>query len=220
MKKLLPWQTDEDPAAWFLGKTDAELDVIEHGGRAFYSEVLRRKKPADGQAEVAKLRIRVPNTLDKAKARVAALLWASKIAREEGLKMSESPTIAEAEAVFGAPYFDELDTIAIIAQVAYEHDRPDEPFFRHPEMLAANYTTSSLMDLWTRIGFYQRHEDVRVGDLTRDKFIEIVVAIGEARNTTPLFALDGFLQDSFIVTMADQLASFLTPKSSLASTGT
>jgi len=218
MKKPKPWQRGEDIAAFFRGKSAAELDIIEHGGQAFYSERLRRKSPQDGQAEHVKLRVRAVGALDKARARLQALIWARKLAVEEGYKVPEVLTIAEAEAIYGASYFDWLDTLCIISQVAVEHDQPAEPFFM-AEMLAKNYTEASLSALWEAICFYTNHEDIRADDLDEEQFVATVLAIDRTRGVLPLLALGGGCRDRFVTSMASRLANFLTPKSSSPSTG-
>jgi hypothetical protein len=161
--------------------------------------------------------VRTPGALDRARARLQALIWVRKLAVEEGYKTPEVLTIAEAEAIYGPVYFDQLDTICIISQVAVEHDQPGEPFFR-PEMLAKNYSMTSLMALWDRICFYANHEDVRVHDIDEGMFLAVVAAIDQHKNITPLLALDGYLRDKAVTIMASRLSSFLTPKSSSPST--
>lgn len=219
MKRPKPWERGEDITAFFRDKSPEELDIIEHGGQAYYSERLRRKSPQKGQDEHVKLRVRAVGALDKARARLQALLWVHKLAVEEGYKVPEVLTIEQAEAIYGASYFDWLDTICIIAQVAVEHDQPGEPFYAHAEYLARNYTDASLSALWDSICFYTNHEDVRADELDEEQFIATVLAIDKTRGVLPLLGLAGGCRDRFVTSMASRLASYLTPKPSSPSTG-
>jgi len=216
MQKPKPWERG-NIAEFFRGKSPQELDIIEHGGQTYYSESLRRKSPEDGQAEHVKLRVRAVGALDKAKARLRALIWVRDLAQEQGYKVPEVLTIEQAEAIYGATYFDWLDTICIISQVAVEHEQPGEPFFP-PEMLTKNYTDASLSALWDAICFYTNHEDVRADELTEDMFQATVAAIDQAKGVYPLLALSGGCRDRFVTSMASRLLSLQTPKPSSPST--
>jgi hypothetical protein len=222
MKKL-PWERDgQDIAAFFKSKTPEELDIIEHGGETYYPERLHRKSPKDGQTEYVKLRVRAVGTLDKTRARLQALIWARDLGIAEGYfpagKAPAKLTIKEAEEIFGGFYFDWLDTLCIISQVAVEYDQPGEPFFR-PEMLAKNYTDASLAALYDAICHHTNYEDVRADEFDEESFIGTLAAIDEARDVRPLLALSGGCRDRFVTTMASRLLSFLRPKPSSPSTG-
>jgi hypothetical protein len=220
MQRKVAWRESNAIADWFAGKSEAELDVIEVGHRALYSDsVKKRDRKVPGKLQEVPVRLRVPNSRDKAMARLDALSWAKKLMSEAGYKAPERLTIEDAQAVLGAVYFDELDTKCLIARCTREHEPPHEQYMLY-EMLDTLHEHASLMDLWDRLCFYQELEDVRVSELTEEQLLAVVAAIDGVRNLSPLVVIAGSARDSCIVTMACRLQSYLKRSSCSPSTAT
>jgi len=195
---------------WLGGKSPEELDVVEFEHRSLYPDTIKRRNPKDPSEILEKpIRLRVPNSRDRALARLDALQWAAELMKQQGHKPPEALTIPNAEACFGRVYFDELDTKCLLARCILEHDAPHMQYLL-PELLDKNHEHASLMELWDRLNFYVSLEQVQVQELTEERFLAIVAAIDRRRNLSPFVAIGGSARDSFIISMASRLQSFLT----------
>jgi hypothetical protein len=197
---------------WLSGKSPAEFAAIEQDGRAMYPESLLRRNPKSGNLDEVKVMLRVPTTIEQMRSRMNALDWLHRLA-----KLDKRPTKEEAEAIWGAEYFDNLDTVFLlelcILDVAPMGDGT-HPQYMTAEFLDKMHPRSALHAIFERLNFYQAIEDPRVHTLTEDQFAQTVAAIARHRNLSPLVVIDGRAHGSFVVSMADRLSSLLTPASS------
>jgi hypothetical protein len=199
---------------WLAGKRPEDLAIIEHEGTRLYPDTLKRRTSSDpNELEIVEVLIRPPTSRDKAMARLDALQWALKLAREGGRKdLPPALTIQQAEAMLGATYFDELDTKCLVARCTHNPDPPHDQYLL-PWILDTRHEHGSIMDLWDRISFWYDFTDVRVDELDDEQFLQVLAAIDTVRNVTPLLGFAGAARDGFVTTMARQLLSYRTPKS-------
>lgn len=199
---------------WLKGKRLEDLEIVEHGGRRLYPDELKRRRKDDPtELEVVPVLIRPPTTQDKAMARLDALAWAHRLARENGRKdLPKGLTIKEAEAIFGAAYFDELDTKCIVARCVHNPEPPHDQYLL-PWILDARHDHGSILDVWDRICFWHDFTDVRVQNFDADTFLEVIAALDRVGNVSPLVGFGGATRDAFVLTMARRLASSPTDKS-------
>ena len=199
---------------WLDGKTPADFDAIEVEGRTYYPETIRRRNPQGEGLQEVKVLMHTPNNIELMRARVDAL---DLCARLTGRKTR--PTRDEAIAVFGAQYFDDIDTICLLSYCLHDadplnagKDKPAAyPRYMLPEYLDRYHPRAALHDVYARLSFYQAIEDPRVHELDEDEFVQTIHAIAKARNLSPLVVIDGRAHDSYIVSMAVRLSSYLTP---------
>jgi len=217
------WQESNAIAEWFAGKRPEDLDIVEFGEQRLYPDSLKRRSTKDPDKLVeARVRIRPPTSRDKALARVDALVWAREIVAERVSRSAQLPdlfTIEQAESYLGRVYFDELDTKCIVARCTHEWEPPHDQYLL-PEFLDKAHDSASIMDLWDRMNFWHSFCDVRVSNLSEEATLQVLAAIDRVRNVSPLVAIAGGARDNFIVSMAGQLLSLRTPKSSSGSTTT
>lgn len=198
----------EDVAKWLAGKTPADFDAIEVAGRAMYPELIRRRNPRTGKIEAVRVLMKVPDQTEQMLARLEALDWCRGVA-----KLDSRPTKQEAEALWGADYFDQLDTIFLLARCLYDHEPLQDgnhPRYMTAENLAKMHPTSSLVDVYERLSHYQAVEDPRIIELDETQFVNTVLAIARVKNLSPLVVIDGRAHGIFVATMAERLAPYLT----------
>jgi len=203
-------------AAKWAKLTPEELEVIESGGRACYRDKLKRKDPKTGETQEVPVMVRAPNTLDKAHSRLEALAWAQKLAKDHG--QAEPRDVKAAEALYGA-YFDELDTMCLLSRCVLEVEPPHDPYML-PEMLVAHHPRATLLDIWERLAIRVSQEDIRASELTESEVLAMVAEIDRRRDLGPLAAIALHARDSFVLTTASLLQSYLTGKRSSPSTAT
>jgi hypothetical protein len=206
------WQSG-DPG-FLAGKTETDLDVMEHEGRAAVLEHVRRRDPKTHAVQNVPVRVWPPTHLEKVKARIEALGWLQQIA-----KLSSRPTWKEAEELVGHEYIDQLDTVCLLARCARDEDAPEHQHM-HYEDLDRHYGRASLLELWERVGAHAAEQDPRITELDEDRFWELLLAIDKMKSVLPLVVLGGDERDSFVLTMASRLASSRKRSSSSPSTET
>lgn len=212
--KTEPQWTPSPPEAvakWLEGKTLAELDAVELAGRALYPETLKRYNTAKrGAVEEIAIMLRVPTTLEQARSRVAALEQVQKICR-----LDKRPTMAEAEAILGSTYFDNLDTVQLLSLCILDAEPLDgvHPRYMFADDLDRCHPRGSLLEVFERLNHYSSLEDPRIGEVTEDQFNQVVAAIARIGNLSPLLVIDGSARDNFMITMARRLVIFQTPQS-------
>ena len=204
---LPQWRKSEGLCEWLKGKSNDELDIIEFGARAAYLIHIDRRNPRTGEREQVKVRVLATNHVDKCKARIDALRWCQTLA---GLK--ERPNWAEACAIFGEVYVDELDTVCLVARLCRDHDAPEHQH-QHYEALDQLYGRASIIALWERLCLLEDWTDPRISDMSDEEFWAAVTAIDRVKNSSPLVAIAGAERDSFVTSMATRLLSFRTRKS-------
>ncbi len=196
-------------AAWFAGKTFEELGAIEHSGHLLFPDALRKRGPKGEEVRV-EVMVRVPTDLDRSLARIDAL----EFVRDQAKSARNIETVDQARAAVGPEVFENLDTTAIVARCTFERKPPHQQFLLLP-LLLASWPRSSVYDLFDRIDYLSDLIDPRMGELTEEQIWLAVGAIAKVRNISPLGAMRGPLQSSFIVRMADLLwNSAMRPSSS------
>jgi hypothetical protein len=207
--KELQWEPSppKEVEDWLAGKTSVDFDAIEEGGRALYPDIIRRRDPKTGELQQVHIMLRVPNHIETMRARIKALDWC-----QRELKLPTRPTKEDAERIFGADYFDELDTLFILEKAIRDKDPVGggHPQYMVAEDLVKLHPKTSIIDVFQRVSFYQKIEDPRLPELEEGQFMQVVAGIARARNCGPLVVIDGRAQTSFIVSMAVRLQSFLT----------
>ena len=201
-----------DPG-WLAGKTEGDLDIIEHEGRAAVLESIRRKDPKTGETQNVPVRVWPPTHQEKIKARIEALEWLQRLA-----KLQVRPSWEEANKLVG-DYIDQLDTVCLLARCCRDYDAPEHQHM-HFEDFDRYYGRASLLELWERIGAHASEQDPRIGQLDESRFWDLVAAIDKMKSVLPLVVLAGDERDSFVLTMASQLANSRKHSSSLPSTAT
>lgn len=200
--------------SWMDGKTAADLDIIEADGRAAVLATIDQRDAKTGEVKQAPVRIWPPNHLDRAKARIDALEWVREIAQ-----LKDRPTWTEACEMLGEAYVDQLDTVCLLARCTRDHDAPQHQHLT-PQALDHAYGRGALMQLWEKLGHLTQQQDPRVDDLSEEQFWALVGAIDRARNAGPLVGISGPARDSFVLGMAQRLATSRKPSSSSPSTAT
>jgi hypothetical protein len=198
-------------ARWLKGKTLEELEAVEQQGRALYPDTIKRYNTAKkGQIEEISVLLRVPTTTEQVRSRVGALDQAKKLCR-----LDKRPTLAEAEGLLGASYFDNLDTIQLLSLCILDAEPLDgaHPRYMLPEDLDRMHPRGALLEIYERLNHYTALEDPRLGEVTEEQFHHVVAAIARCGNLSPLLVIGGSGRDSFIVSMASRLASSQTPPS-------
>lgn len=215
-EELPRWKPSSEVAQWFEGKSLEDLQVLEHGGRFFYPETLKRRLVKEGQHEEVAVRVRVPSTRDRAIARRDALQWAGELL---GKQAPKALTIDAIRDRLGAIYWEHVDNCCLLSHCIFE---PDEPLRRYalPDILDAHHPPAALYDLLERLDWWAAQEDPRVGELEEEAVVEVAAAVARRGHTGPLLAIDGRARESCITTMARLLTSSRTSKSSSPSPGT
>jgi len=203
-KKPKPkWGPSDGLKSWLEGKTADDLDVIEFADRPAYLETINRRNPSSGVRESLKVRICAPSHLDRAKARIEALEWCTKVAKHKGARLNWG----EACNIFGEVYVDEMDTVCLVARCCRDEDDPQHQHM-HYESLDAFYGRASIVDLWERLCLLDAWTDPRVDDVDEDDFWAVVERIDKVKNASPLVAIAGGARDGFVTSMASRLMSY------------
>lgn len=201
-------------AEWFAGKSLADLEVIEHEGRRFYAESIKRRDPKTGTVVEQPVLLRTPDTTTQALARQDALAWAQKLTK------SKAPLkISEAEAILGASIFEDMDTVCLLARCTFKREMPGA-MYRLYEFFEEGHTKAAIYELFARLDFYMLQEDPRAHAISEEEAWQAVGAIARVRHCGPLVAIAGSARDSFITFMASRLHSYRTLNAGSPSTET
>lgn len=203
------WTPSTNAARWFEGKSLEDLEQLELGGRHYYPETLKRRVVKQGQEESIPVLVRIPNTAEKAQARVAALTWAGQLL---GKQAPPELTIDGVRARLGAVYWEHIDNVCLLSRCVFELAPPHRRYAL-PEILDAHHPPSSLYDLLERLDWWATQEDPRIGEIDEETVLEVAAAIARKGHTGPLLAIAGLGRESCIVSMARQLVTSRTPKS-------
>lgn len=188
----------EDIIATILTKDWGELKALEHAERLLFPETLLKLKK-DGTFEEIPICLRVPREPELRKARIDARKWAT----DEGLDPELDPDL-----------FDNLETLCTLSVAIRNATDPHEPWEPDPKRLERCYDKPSLEALWAKIDAYRSVIDPRVSELDENDTLTLIAAVASSRNVVPLAGLGGSAQNSFVVSMAIQLQSYLESKSS------
>lgn len=207
-----PWQPTDELERWFSGKELAELDIIEHEGRALYPDSIKQRDPKTGAIKAVPVRLRVPNTREKFQARKMALqlakTWLGELA-------PEPLTVGGIQKAAGPNYWEHVDNVCLLSLCTFE---ATEPYARYalPEVLDGLHQPAALYELFDRLDWWAEQEDPRINEskLTPEAVVAVAAAIARRGHTGPLLAIDGRARVSCVITMAELLTSSRTPKSS------
>ena len=189
--------------AWLEGKSWDELEAIEHEGRLYFKDTIKKR---DGKGRIVEkpIRIRVPRQLERSRARTLARKWLAELGLDEEKD---------------AHHFDAYETICLVASAVREEKPPHEQHMLHQD-LANVCEVKTILELWDRVNFYDKLGEPRLGEVDADTFRAVVRAIAKKGNLSPLVAIDGATQDAFIVRMAEELSSSPTFSASSPSPAT
>lgn len=182
------------------GKTWDELEVLESSGRLLFPDSIKRRGKTRQIEEVA-ICIRVLRKDEKRAARLEARAWASKL----GVDVEKDRDI-----------FEDLDTLCILARAIRERAAPHEQH-QQAEWLESHYDSGSLAQIWDRLSVYEQMIDPRLDEMSEDDFWRTVLSISSTRSPKALTDFVPRLQQSFIISMADQVLLSPTLKSFVAS---
>lgn len=192
--------SDAKPAReWLKGKTAADLDLVEFGGRIFFPETIHRLKKG-GKFEPVEVVVCVLRPTEKALARRDAKRFAERwqLDREKDADQFEiidifarlSHAIRTKEPEHGQAYT--LDTLV--------SNKPDEGFDER-----------SLLAVWERIRVYEDLIDPNIVEpMSEEEVLQTAYAIDRVRNLTPLAATGGRALDSCVIGMASILCKYQT----------
>lgn len=192
--------SDAKPAReWLKGKTAADLDLVEFGGRIFFPETIHRLKKG-GKFEPVEVVVCVLRPTEKALARRDAKRFAERwqLDREKDADQFEiidifarlSHAIRTKELEHGQAYT--LDTLV--------SNKPDEGFDER-----------SLLAVWERIRVYEDLIDPNIVEpMSEEEVLQTAYAIDRVRNLTPLAATGGRALDSCVIGMASILCKYQT----------
>jgi hypothetical protein len=201
------WKPISAAGRWFANKDAAALDMLERDGRFYYDDCVERVEPGTGERKEIRVRVGAPTHHEKMKARIDALDIVKRLA-----KLSSRPTMEEAEKLIGSGYFDQVDTICLLARCIRDHDDPAHQYMT-PEDLDHYHSAGSLSALWERLNWYANREDPQLEEVDETTFWDMLRAIDKRRDCSPLLVIAGRARDTFIVSMASRLLSSAMPKS-------
>lgn len=197
---------DSKPAReWLKGKTAADFDLIEQGGRIYFPDVVYRLRKG-GKFEEVPVAVCVPRPYEKAMARLRAIKLAAdwKIDREKD-----------------ADHFETLDTFSVLSQAIRTREPPHGQFQPVEWLLSTKedegFDERSLWAIWERVKAYGEIMDPRITEPNTEEVIAAAVAIDRVRNLSPLVAIAGSAVDSFVVEMATILCGYLRQRPSAPS---
>lgn len=193
-----PWT-----AEWLRGKTLADLQAIEHGGRLLFPDVLRRAR-ADGKWEEVPVMLRVPRPQERAAARVEAV---------ELFRTRKLDRQADAD------LFDEFERMALLARCILERTPPHEQHALTDWLLGSGgegkgYDQGTLWDAWQKIQAYQSMTSPQAEDMGVEDIVAAARGVARVGNLTPFAAIAGPAQDACVIGMARLLDAYLTDRSS------
>lgn len=192
---------------WLAGKTAADFDLIEAGGRIFFPDVVHRVR-SGGKFEETPVLVAVPRPVEKAAARREALtLFAKwKLDREKD-----------------GDLFDMIDKFAILARAIRTRDDGHGQAFPLEWLLSdrpdEGFEERSLWAVWERMKAYENLIDPAITEPDEEEVIAAAQGIARVRNLSPLAVISGPELDSFVVCMATILCTCLARSPSSPSTG-
>ncbi|WP_437759483.1 hypothetical protein [Sorangium sp. So ce1389] len=193
---------------WLQGKTLADLNAVELGGRLLFPDTIKRCK-RDGSFEEVPVMVRVPRQPELLEARVQAaeLFRAKKLDRDRDQDV-----------------FEQFETLCILSKALRDAKPPHDQHAPVEWLISGEpgkgYDLPSLMEVWEHIRVYQELIDPRITEPTTEDVVAAVMAIDRVRNLSPLAGIAGSALDSFVISMAVLLASYLRSKPSSPSSET
>lgn len=201
---------------WLKGKTAEDFDVIEHQGRVLWPYKLSRltADAAKGKSEREETDVflRTLDTYDIGRAGLAA----QKLFAALGFNVEKDRSAHE----------EIWDELIVYARFCYAVRAADGSQMFTPDNLipsgdggsnAARIPRHAIFDVQRQLYLLGGFEDSRLEEMSVDEVIGAARAIARVRNLSPLVALGGALQDTFVIILAQQLVMYLDHKSSLLS---
>jgi hypothetical protein len=185
---------------WMKGKTAADFNTIEFGGRLLWPDKIRKLKPG-GDFEEIEVCLRVPRWDEE----LTAVAQASALLKERGLEREEHEAIYET-----------AEQLAKVALAIREPKSPHgqwQPFEHLIGSKEMGVETRELFGVWQRVELYGRLQDARLAEIDEPTAVAIAHAVAEVRNLSPLVAIAGEGVDSCVISMATSLVRCLTDKS-------
>lgn len=188
-----------DPPNAFTGKTLAEIDAFELGGRLTVPAAFTRKG-AGGEMISVPIRLAEARMVDRGKAKIEAIAYVGTLVKHA------VRTVPDAEAAVGADVFDQLDTAAIVSQCCLD---PKPPHGRHQTLLGMleTYGVREVMAMYRRLDALTAICSGDEFEPTGDNFWPMVETIARVKHLGPLAAMPGDGQRSFITRMAEEALS-------------
>jgi hypothetical protein len=197
--------------AWFYGKSPADLQLVEAGGRTYYPDTIKRRSVVNpDHLDETPVLFRVPSSIETARARVAAMKLAAKI-----VGVDRFATLREAQDAIGPALFDDFENASILSECLFVRDSAEAAprQWMLLEFLIETVPRASISEAWEKLNFYLEAEDPRVAALDVDTMIALATTIA-ARGVSPLVAMAGPVRNAFVRSMAARLASCPTCSSS------
>lgn len=181
-----------------LEKDWGEMEVLESQGYLLFpAEIHKRKK--DGSFEAIPVLMRIPKEPDLRAARVAA----RNTAIEDGLDLERDKDLVQ-----------NLEDIHILCRSLRNPKPNHEEFDPFPEHFEKIYDRASISALFDKLEKLSSLVNPRPDSIAEGEIVPLMMAIAEGRDISPLAVYGPDAQAGFILTMVDQLLSFMAPKSS------
>lgn len=188
---------------WLVGKTADDLDLIEHGGRVYFHDVMHRikRKAKEGKGAVFEpmpVVVCVPRAPERALARRDAL----ELAREWKIDREKDADI-----------FDTLDKFALVAHAVRTVEPPHGQFQPLRYLVSTKegegFDERALWAIWERIKLYEEMVDPRITEpMSEEDVIAACFAIAKVRNLSPLVAIAGSELDNCVISMASLVTRY------------
>lgn len=192
---------------WVAGKTPADFDIMEFGGRVLWPDKIRRLKKSAGSAptfEEFPVLLQVPRFDEE----LMAAADAERILADRGIVRGKSDRYEQ--------FLEQLEVFAKVAR-AIREPKPPHAQWRSVDVLIATKETGievrELFGVWQRLEVYAKMQDARIAEIDEPLAVQMAYAITEARNLSPLVAIAGAEVDSFVISMASTLVRCLTDRS-------
>lgn len=193
-------------AEWFAGKSLEDIERIELGQRIIYPDKVRRMDPTDAKKTIdVDVYLRVPSVAESAIARCEALAWVREISSKDIEREDQ------AIALLGVSAWNEIDLYCAASQAVLTREEHPRRWML-PQFFLEIVPRGTVYDLWRRVAFLSQTEDFGTHTMSAQEADEVVRTIKKRRNLSPLVGMSEGTQRDFIVSMADRLSSFLTPK--------
>jgi hypothetical protein len=195
---------------WLDGKGPDELKALEHKGRLFYPDVVHRFATVNGERVqiTDEVYVRVPNPVETAVARTAAIAMVRTIAKDDSIK-----TVEAARGAVDTVLWEELDAYHFVAAALFRREEPPGEYML-PKFLIDTVPRGVVFGLVDRIAFYNRLEDPRIGEDSDPRdYVRAVRGIAKKLNLSPLVDFGGFARERLVISMAVQLESSPTFRS-------
>jgi hypothetical protein len=202
-------------ANWAKGKTLAELEVVVDDNVPCFADVIERYDFDSKKLVEHKVYFRVPPMTELAIAKAESLRALAKIAERD----PKTFDMEAAARVFGTGHVEHRENLHVLAR-ALRKRRDAREAYMTPENLELCHPVAALWTAMAKLAHFRTLQDMRIteeGVKDERTFWALVAAMAKRGNLSPLVAIDGPGQDSFLLSMAVRLIEFRTKPSSLQS---